>query len=283
MTYLVSTFYKFVPLTHLAERQARWLSLGEGYPLRGTILLAPEGINATLSGPVEAVRDLVKEIQQDIEIGPLVVKESWSQDWPFDRFKIKLKQEIVTLGQPDVSPIERVGNYVTPQAWNELLQDPEVTVIDTRNFYEVAIGSFPRALNPQTHSFREFPAYVQSQLDPQKHRKIAMFCTGGIRCEKATAFLLSRGFSEVYHLQGGILNYLAEVPPEESLWQGECFVFDQRVALQEGLAEGHYQMCQACGYPLSLDHRGLIVGPVETICPHCGRGPGEKLAVGKQG
>jgi UPF0176 protein len=273
MTYLVSTFYKFVPLTHLEERQARWLSLGNHHQLRGTILLAKEGINATLSGPVEAVRSLVKEIQQDVEIGPLVVKESWSQDWPFGRFKIKLKKEIVPLGQPEVSPIDRVGTYVAPQAWNELLQDPEVTVIDTRNFYEVAIGSFPRALNPHTHSFREFPAYVQGQLDPQKHRKIAMFCT---------AFLLSRGFSEVYHLQGGILNYLAEVPPEESLWQGECFVFDQRVALQEGLAEGHYQMCQACGYPLSLDHRGLIVGPAENVCPHCGQGSGEKLAVGKQ-
>ncbi|BFM38754.1 rhodanese-related sulfurtransferase [Synechocystis sp. LKSZ1] len=281
MTYLVSTFYKFVPLTHLEERQARWLSLGNQHQLRGTILLAKEGINATLSGSVEAVRGLIDEIQQDVEIGSLVVKESWSQDWPFGRFKIKLKQEIVTLGHPEISPIHQVGTYVPPQDWNQLLQDPDVTVIDTRNFYEVAIGTFQGAINPQTRSFREFPAYVQGQLDPQQHRKVAMFCTGGIRCEKATALLLSQGFSEVYHLQGGILNYLAEVPPEESLWQGECFVFDQRVSLQEGLAEGHYQMCPACGHPLSRENPDTATGLAAIKCPHCGQGPWPELAVGQ--
>lgn len=280
MTYLVSTFYKFVPLTHLEERKAHWLSLGAQYQVRGTILLAQEGLNATLSGTPEAVRTMVSQIQQDIEVGPLVVKESWSQDWPFGRFKIKLKPEIVTLGQPEVSPIYQVGIYVHPRKWNQLLEDTTITVIDTRNFYEVAIGTFKGAINPQTRSFRDFPVYVQEQLDPKKHPKIALFCTGGIRCEKATAFLLSRGFAEVYHLQGGILNYLAEVSPEESLWQGECFVFDQRVALQAGLAQGHHQLCQACGYPLAPSRSQSVPGPVATVCPHCGQKPWESLAVG---
>jgi len=259
MTYLITTFYQFLNLTDLENKRARWQNWGQANHLRGTILLAPEGINATIAGTREKVSGLIEEIKTELELAHLSVRHSSSELLPFGKFKVRIKKEIVTLGRPDINPQQGVGIYVTPLQWQELLQDPQVTVIDTRNHYEVAIGTFRGAIDPHTSCFREFPDYVNRQLAPQTHRRVALFCTGGIRCEKATALMVQSGFTQVYHLQGGILNYLATIPPQESLWQGECFVFDDRVALQTGLAVGNYHLCSSCGYPLAH----------EPTCPQC--------------
>ena len=183
--------------------------------------------------------------------------------------KVKLKKEIVTLGVPGVSPTKMVGTYVKPQDWNKIISDPEVVLIDTRNDYEYAIGTFKNAINPKTNTFREFPDYVKTHFDPKKHKKVAMFCTGGIRCEKASSYMISEGFDEVYHLEGGILKYLEEVTEEESLWQGQCFVFDQRVAIKHGLGVGEYDQCYACRYPLSANEMRSQKYTPGISCPHC--------------
>ena len=203
-----------------------------------------------------------------VRLADLTHKTSYAEAQPFERMKVKLKKEIVTLGQP-VSPTKKVGTYVDPKSWNQVISDPEITVVDTRNAYEVDIGTFKGATNPETDSFREFPDYAASQLDPAKHKKVAMFCTGGIRCEKASSYLLEQGFEQVYHLKGGILKYLEEVPKEDSLWEGECFVFDQRVTVQHGLELGSYDMCHGCGYPISeTDIQSPHYQP-GIACPHC--------------
>jgi UPF0176 protein len=211
------------------------------------------------------------QLRSDPRLADLEHKEASADVQPFDRMKVRLKREIVTLGMPEVDPSQQVGTYVTPQEWNALISDPDVTVLDTRNHYEVSIGSFQGAQNPQTRSFRQFPEYVQTHLDPTQHKKVALFCTGGIRCEKATAFMLAQGFEEVYHLKGGILKYLEEVPAEDSLWNGECFVFDQRVAVQHGLEVGTYDMCTACGYPISELDKASPHYQVGVSCLHCFR------------
>ncbi|MGL5032955.1 MAG: rhodanese-related sulfurtransferase, partial [Microcystaceae cyanobacterium] len=266
---LITTFYKFVTLTDLEAKRLTWQAFCQDLKLKGTILLATEGINGTIAGSPEAIAQLLNELRQEQGLEDLSTRESWSEHPPFERMKIKLKKEIVTLGQPDINPNEQVGQYVSPQQWNELLQDPDLIVIDTRNQYEVDIGTFVGAINPQTHHFREFPDYVAENLDPNRHPKVAMFCTGGIRCEKASAFMLRQGFKEVYHLQGGILNYLETIDPQQSRWQGECFVFDQRIALQAGLEEGHYEMCAACGHPLSEADSQSAQYEAGIVCPHC--------------
>ena len=260
MPYQVTTFYRFIAVEHLAQKQQAWQSFCQMHQLKGTILLATEGVNATIAGLSSSVETVVDKIQQDLGIDRFTRRDAWVEKLPFQRMKVKIKPEIVTLGLPDVNPNDQVGTYVDPQQWNQLLQDPSVTVIDTRNDYEVAIGTFQGAINPHTQHFRAFPEYVQQQLDPQQTHKVAMFCTGGIRCEKATAYLRQQGFGEVYHLQGGILHYLETMPPENSLWQGECFVFDERVAVQNGLEVGSHTLCQTCGYPLA---------PTDQVCPHC--------------
>jgi UPF0176 protein len=260
MSLVVATFYKFVRLPDFAEIRSPLHHLCESLGIRGTILLAEEGINGTLAGTAGAIAQLLSHLRADPRLADLDHKESHAEVPPFDRLKIRLKKEIVTLGL-SVDPNQQVGTYVRPQDWNALIADPEVMVIDTRNDYEVGIGTFERSQNPNTRSFRQFPEYVQSHLNPVQHPKVALFCTGGIRCEKASSFMLSQGFQEVYHLQGGILKYLEEIPDDESLWQGECFVFDQRVAVQQGLALGTYNMCQACGHPIS---------PQSVSCTHCG-------------
>jgi UPF0176 protein len=259
MSLVVVTFYKFVNLPDFAEMRSPLHALCETLEIRGTILLAAEGINGTMAGTEEAIAQLLSYLRTEARLADLEHKQSTAESQPFDRLKIKLKKEIVTLGLT-VDPNERVGTYVRPQDWNALIADPDVVVIDTRNDYEVGIGTFERAQNPETRSFRQFPEYVQNHLDPAQHPKVALFCTGGIRCEKASSFMLAQGFREVYHLQGGILKYLEEVPEDESLWRGECFVFDQRVAVQQGLEPGSYRMCQACGRPV----------PIEEIACDCG-------------
>jgi UPF0176 protein len=250
--------------------RADLLAFCQAQHLKGTILLAAEGINGTIAGDRTAIDAFLQYLRSYPALADLRHRESIAPGSPFQRLKVKIKREIVTMGIPEIQPTQEVGIYVEPSAWNDLISDPEVLVIDTRNDYEVSIGSFQGAINPHTDSFRDFPEYVQQHLDPQRHRKIAMFCTGGIRCEKASAYLLAQGFPEVYHLQGGILHYLEAIPSQESLWQGECFVFDERVALQQGLGPGHYHLCPDCGHPVenSADPDKIAIDPSQG-CPHC--------------
>lgn len=269
MSQVVVTFYKFVKLPDFAEKRDPLLLHCEAQGIRGTILLAAEGINGTIAGSGQAIDSVLSFLRSDPRLVDLEHKESYADSPPFDRMKVRLKKEIVTLGLPQIDPSDRVGTYVSPKEWNALISDPEVTIIDTRNDYEVSIGSFKGAQNPKTASFRQFPDYVRNDLDPGKHKKVALFCTGGIRCEKATSFMMAQGFQEVYHLKGGILKYLEEVPAEESLWEGECFVFDQRVALREGLAAGTHQMCQSCGHPISEADKTSPHYQEDISCPYC--------------
>ncbi len=268
MSVVVAALYKFVKLSDFAEKTHQVLKHCEDAGIKGTILLAAEGINGTIAGTRQSIDSVLAFLRADPRLADLEHKESNADTPPFDRLKVRLKKEIVTLGLPEVNPSDRVGTYVNPQDWNQLISDPEVTVIDTRNNFEVAIGTFQTAQNPQTESFREFPAYVHQNLDPEKHKKVALFCTGGIRCEKATAFMLQQGFSEVYHLKGGILKYLEEIPVEESLWSGECFVFDQRVAVSHALTPGSYELCH-CGHPISEADKTKPHYSAGISCPHC--------------
>ena len=269
MALVVATFYKFVKLSDLSELRSPLLSHCQAQNIRGTILLAHEGINGTIAGTREAIDSVLTYLSSDPRLADLEHKESPAEEMPFDRMKVRLKKEIVTLGLPEVDPTEQVGTYVSPEEWNAIVSDPDVVVIDTRNAYEVGIGTFKGAKNPETNSFREFPKYVQQHLDPTQHKKVAMFCTGGIRCEKASSFMLSQGFQEVYHLKGGILKYLEEVSPDESLWQGECFVFDQRVTVQHGLEAGTHEICWGCGHPVSAADKASPQYEVGISCPHC--------------
>ncbi len=266
---VIATFYKFTKLTDYQEKKEPLLKYCQEKGIKGTILLAEEGINATVTGDHQAIYELLEYLKLDPRLVNLEHKESYTNAPPFERMKIVFKKEIVTLGVESVDPTEKVGTYVNPQKWNELISNPEVTVIDTRNEYEVRIGSFQGAENPHTNSFREFPEYVKNNLDPEKNPKVAMFCTGGIRCEKATSYLLSQGFKEVYHLQGGILKYLEEVPENKSLWEGECFVFDERIALKHGLEKGSYEMCYGCGHPISEEDKKSDKYEEDICCPYC--------------
>lgn len=269
MSLVVATFYKFVKLPNFKEIQAPLESYCEEQGVKGTILLAAEGINGAIAGPPLSVEAVLSYLRHNPSLADLDHKESYTDSPPFERLKVRTKKEIVTLGIREVDPSERVGTYVSPKEWNHLISDPEVTVIDTRNNYEVSIGTFQRAQNPQTNAFREFPEYVSEHLNPHQHKKVALFCTGGIRCEKATSYLLSQGFEEVYHLQGGILKYLEEVPTEESLWEGECFVFDQRVAVKHGLEVGTYELCPSCGHPISDEDKMSSQYEEGISCPYC--------------
>jgi len=272
-SYLTTAMYHFVSLPRFESLREPLLSFSLSKEIKGTLLLADEGINGTVAGPEKSILELLHYLKNDPIFGGsfknIAHKESWSDKHPFYRMKVKLKKEIVTLGIPGVSPTKVVGQYVKPQDWNSIISDPEVVLIDTRNDYEYAIGTFKNAINPKTTTFREFPGYVNTHFDPKKHKKIAMFCTGGIRCEKASSFMMSKGFDEVFHLEGGILKYLEEVKHEESLWQGECFVFDQRVAVKHGLEIGDYDQCYACRYPLSADDIKNDQYNPGMSCPHC--------------
>lgn len=248
---VVAALYKFVSLPDYRELQAPLLSFCRLQEIKGTLLLAQEGINGTIAGYRQQIDAVLAFLRADSRFIDLEHKESYTETPPFERMKVRLKKEIVTLGLPEINPNEKVGIYVQPEAWNDLISNPEVTVIDTRNDYEVTIGTFKGAENPQTQTFRDFPQYVKQHLDSSKQKKVALFCTGGIRCEKASSYLLSQGFEEVYHLKGGILKYLEAVPPEESLWEGECFVFDERVAVDHGLEIGSHELCFCCGHPIS--------------------------------
>lgn len=263
MSITVTAFYKFVTIADPPALRESLRTRARDLGIKGTILVAPEGINATIAGADASIREMLAYLRADPRFADLVNKDSYTGEVPFGRLKVRLKREIVTLRRPEADPSRRVGTYVKPEDWNALISDPDVLVLDTRNAYEVGIGTFKGALDPVTRSFGEFPDFVAANLDPSKHKRVAMFCTGGIRCEKASAYLLSQGFPEVYHLEGGILKYLETIPPEHSLWQGECFVFDERVALEHGVRPGSYAMCKRCGFPVAA-------GEADD-CPRCSR------------
>ncbi len=227
----IAAFYKFVPLPDYARLRARLLQCCQAVGVRGSILLAAEGINATIAGTDSAVEVVLAQLREDARFADLVVKDAWHASIPFRRLKVRLKKEIVTIKAAEADPRQLVGDYIEASEWNALISQDDVLLIDARNHYEVQLGSFRGALNPGTESFSELPRYLDESLNAEQHKRVALFCTGGIRCEKATALLLARGFDEVYHLRGGILRYLEQVPPAESLWQGECFVFDERGAV----------------------------------------------------
>ncbi len=237
--------------------------------VRGTLLLAAEGINGTIAGSRLGIDKVLDFLQQDERFAGLEVKESSVDDNPFYRTKVKLKKEIVTMGVQDIDPNEIVGTFVDAEDWNELISRPDVLLLDTRNKYEVEIGTFDGAVNPETDSFREFPEYVARHLDPGNHKKVAMFCTGGIRCEKSTAYLRQQGFDEVYHLKGGILKYLELVSESESKWQGECFVFDNRVTVNHKLEQGAYDQCHACRMPITEQDKESEYYQKGISCHHC--------------
>lgn len=268
-TIVVAALYLFAALPDFREKQeplrARCLELD----IRGTLLLAEEGINGTISGSRAGIDAILDFIRRDERLAALEHKESFSAAHPFRRLKVRLKKEIVTLGVAGVDPNKVVGTYIEPEDWNALISDPDVILIDTRNDYEVALGTFKNAVDPKTQTFREFPDYVREHFNPEKHRKVAMFCTGGIRCEKASSFMRTEGFAEVYHLKGGILKYLEKVSPEDSLWQGECFVFDHRVGVTHGLSEGDAEMCFGCGHPVTAADRESPAYEYGVSCPLC--------------
>lgn len=267
--FVVAALYRFVRLDGHDALREPLLKHMRHHGVRGTILLAQEGVNGTIAGPRNGIDAVLGWLRSDPRLGALTHKESFSDVMPFRRTKVRLKKEIVTMGVEGIDPEHAAGTYVKPEDWNDLIADPAVTLIDTRNDYEVELGSFEGAIDPRTASFREFPDYARQALDPAKHKKVAMFCTGGIRCEKATAYLKQLGFDEVYHLEGGVLKYLEQVPAEQSKWHGECFVFDERVSVGHGLTPGPYSLCYACRMPISeadMQSERFIKG---VSCPRC--------------
>jgi len=269
MKYVVTALYKFVSLPDYKELKESLLNQCLENGITGTLLLAEEGINGTIAGSREGIDATLEYIRSDDRLSDLEHKESLASEMPFLRMKVKLKKEIVTLGVEGIDPTSTVGTYISPEEWNQIITDPEVILIDTRNDYEIDIGTFKGAINPHTTNFRDFPKYVEENLDPQKNKRVAMCCTGGIRCEKSTSYLLSKGFKEVYHLKGGILKYLEEIPEEKSLWEGECFVFDQRVAVKHNLEEGSYDQCHGCRHPISEEDKKSSKYKPGVHCPHC--------------
>jgi UPF0176 protein len=263
---VVAALYQFTPLQDLPELQEQLQRLCKDAQIKGILLLAHEGINGTIAGSREAINQLKAFLETRFD--GLEYKESWAESMPFYRMKVRLKKEIVTLGIPSVDPSQQVGTYVNPQDWNQLISDPDVLLLDTRNMYEVEIGTFQGATNPQTKSFSEFPDFVKT-IDKTKYKKIAMCCTGGIRCEKASSYMLSQGFEEVYHLKGGILKYLETVPQELSLWEGECFVFDGRVSVGHGLELGNLDLCHGCRNPISEQDKKSPFYEQSVSCPRC--------------
>jgi UPF0176 protein len=265
----IVALYRFTPFADCAALRDPLLRACRAHGVKGTLLLAPEGINGTIAGSDAAIDHVLAHIRALPGCAELEVKESRAGALPFYRMKVRMKREIVTMGQPGIDPLTGAGHYVAPADWNALIDRPDTVVIDTRNDYEVAIGSFAGAVDPRTRSFSDFPAWFRAHREELAGKRVAMFCTGGIRCEKATAFLKAEGLDEVYHLEGGILKYLETVPAEDSRWQGECFVFDQRVAVAHGLAPGSHTLCHACRMPVSAADRASPHFVEGVSCPAC--------------
>ncbi len=266
---LVTALYHFTPLPDFRELREPFREKARSLGIKGSILLAEEGINGTIAGEEKNLREFLSYLREDNRLSTLSLKESWAEEMPFVRLKVRLKNEIVTIGIPQIDPTKKVGTYVSPSEWNELIQQDNVLLLDTRNDYEIELGSFPGAVNPKTDSFREFPEWVRTQKELKKKPRVAMYCTGGIRCEKASSFLLEEGFEEVYHLKGGVLKYLEEVPQEDSLWEGECYVFDHRVSVNHDLEPGKYEACMACGSPVDEENRNSDQYLYGVACPKC--------------
>jgi UPF0176 protein len=268
--YILAALYKFVRLDDFEELKPKYLNEMNRLEVKGSLLLATEGINGTIAGAREPLNQFLDFLKSDPRLQDLTHKESYALEEPFHRAKVNLKREIVTMGVPDVNPNKVVGTYVPPKEWNDLISDPDTILIDTRNDYEYRIGTFQGAINPETTSFREFPQWLEDRHEELSQKpKIAMFCTGGIRCEKATSYLKDRGFDEVYHLQGGILKYLEEIKEPESLWDGECFVFDERVSVRHQLAPGEYDLCHGCRSPITEEEKQSAHYEPGVCCPHC--------------
>ncbi len=267
--FTIAALYHFARLSDPVAVQGPLLALCRAQKVKGSLLLAGEGINGTIAGSRAGIDAVLAHIRDLPGCADLDWKESVSDAPPFGRLKVRLKREIVTMGQPDINPLARVGRYVDAADWNALIAAPDVAVIDTRNDYEVAIGTFSGAVDPDTHAFGEFPAWWQSNKHRFEGKRIAMFCTGGIRCEKSTNYLLGQGVEDVFHLKGGILKYLEEVPADQSLWHGQCFVFDKRVSVGHGLLPGDYTMCHACRRPLSAADRSDPLFEDGVSCHHC--------------
>ena len=265
----ICALYKFTRLDDFESIQLPLKTYLDSLSIRGTLLLAREGINGTISGSKVDLEKVLNYLQSDLRFLGLEFKYSYSNKVPFKRLKIKLKKEIVTMGLAQIDPTHSVGTYVKPKDWNELINDPDVVLIDTRNNYEYEIGSFKGAINPNTETFREFPSFTENSLEKYRNKKIAMFCTGGIRCEKSTAYLKSKGYENVFHLQGGILKYLEDVGENESLWEGECFVFDDRVAVKHNLEQGRYDQCHACRFPITKEDTMHPHYEKGASCPRC--------------
>ena len=269
----VAALYRFAPFVDPASCKPPLEAVCRAQGVKGTLLLAPEGINGTIAGRAEGLAVVLAHVRALPGCADLDVKYSDAATMPFHRMKVRLKREIVTMGEPDIDPRRAAGAYVEPEDWNALIADPETIVIDTRNDYEVAVGTFARAIDPKTGSFRDFPAWFRAErarlLGAGKQPRVAMFCTGGIRCEKSTAFLKREGVAEVFHLKGGILRYLETVPEADSLWRGECFVFDERVSVGHGLAQGSYALCRACRRPVSEADRQSPAFEEGASCPAC--------------
>ena len=266
---VICALYKFVRLEGFEAIKEPLLEKMKELDIKGTLLLADEGINGTVAGSRDSIDALISYLNLEPRLTDIVTKESYAAESPFHRTKVKLKKEIVTMGIQGIDPLKVVGTYVKPENWNDLISDPEVILIDTRNDYEFQVGSFKDAVNPNTDSFREFPEYVKENLDKNKHQKVAMFCTGGIRCEKSTAYLKEQGFDNVYHLEGGILKYLEHVDADDSLWQGECFVFDERVTVNHDLEPGSYDQCHACRLPITEQDMQDEKYQAGVSCPYC--------------
>ncbi|WP_336057511.1 oxygen-dependent tRNA uridine(34) hydroxylase TrhO [Nitratireductor sp. CH_MIT9313-5] len=267
--YTVLALYRFAHLENHEALREPLLELCQREGIRGTLLLAHEGINGTVAGSAEAIEALVAHLAMIPGLGQPDYKYSHASEMPFRRMKVRLKKEIVTMGVEGIDPRVHAGTYVEPRDWNALISDPDTVIIDTRNRYETAIGTFKGAIDPETDTFRSFPEWTQERLDELRGRKVAMFCTGGIRCEKATAYLRQQGIEDVFHLKGGILKYLEEVPREESRFEGECFVFDERVSVGHGLEEGEAELCRACRHPLLAEDRVSNLFEEGVSCPHC--------------
>ncbi len=266
---VIAALYKFVGLPDFRELQQPLLDFCNTRQIKGTLLLAHEGINGTVAGTRQAINELLDYLKSDPRLADLDHNVSLDDGTHFFHMKVMLKKEIVTMGVEDIDPTQTVGTYVEPKDWNALISDPDVVLVDTRNDYEYEVGTFEGAINPKTETFRELPKFVAENLDPTKHKKVAMFCTGGIRCEKSTAYLKQQGFSEVYHLKGGILKYLEDVPEEKSLWRGECFVFDNRVAVNHKLEKGGYNLCHGCRLPISEEDKKSEKYVEGITCPRC--------------
>ena len=266
---LVVTFYLFARLDDFDSMQSPIEQFCKERDVRGIILLAQEGINSTIAGSREGVLEVLEYLKSDERLANLTWKESHAVEQPFRKLRVRLKKEIVKMGVDGIDPNKIVGTYVKPKEWNDLISDPEVIVIDTRNDYEVKIGTFKNAIDPDIESFGELPAWVEENVDKDKNLKVAMFCTGGIRCEKSTAYLKEQGFKDVFHLEGGILKYLEEIPEEESMWDGQCFVFDERVSVGHGLEIGEYELCRACRIPICDEDKSSEHFQEGVSCKHC--------------